>query len=87
MAEANNNRSMLLRRVQMYDFAMQEARLFLNTHPTDANAIAYFNKYRKLHEEAKAAFEKLYGPLTWDSEITSGRWEWVDNPWPWEREE
>ncbi|MCI8351945.1 MAG: spore coat protein CotJB [Oscillospiraceae bacterium] len=85
MAE-DNNRAMLLRRVQMYDFALQEARLFLDTHPTDVSAIAYFNKHKKLCEEAKAAFEKLYGPLTDDQEITSGRWEWVDNPWPWEKE-
>ena len=85
MAEANKN--LLLRRVQMYDFALQEARLFLDTHPTDPNAIAYFQKYRQLHAKAKEDYEKLYGPLTADGEITSGRWEWVDNPWPWEKEE
>ena len=58
-----NDREKLLKRVQMYQFAVTDAALFLDTHPDCAQALAYYNKYKKLLEEAKNAYEKAFGPL------------------------
>ena len=79
-----DNRATMLRRVQIAQFAAHEAMLFLDTHPHDEEALAYFKRYRDLAREAAAAFESQYGPLTAAHADTC--WNWVNNPWPWEYE-
>ncbi len=78
------NREKLLKSVQQYSFAMLEAALFLDTHPDCADALAYYNKYKKLWQEAKAEYESKYGPLTVASDANNSRWQWSKGPWPWE---
>lgn len=79
------NREMLLRRVQICDLALFEAHLFLNTHPTDKDALAYYGKYLALREKAVKEYVKKYGPLTAGQYDGGPTWKWVDGPWPWER--
>ncbi len=79
-----SDREKLLKKVQMYKFAVTDAALFLDTHPDCAQALGYFNKYRKLLKEAEEAYEKTYGPLEICSEQNASRWAWVDGPFPWE---
>ena len=81
-----SDRQKLLKKVQMYAFAVTDAAMFLDTHPDCAEALAYYNKYKKLHEEAKTQFETAFGPLTIDSDRNNTRWAWVDAPFPWELE-
>lgn len=79
-----SDRQKLLKRVQMYSFAVTDAALFLDTHPDCSEALAYYVKHKKLYEEAKEQFEKTYGPLSINSEQNNNRWAWVDEPFPWE---
>ena len=79
-----NDREKLLKNVQMYQFAVTDAALFLDTHPDCAQALGYYNKYKKLLSEAKSAYEQAFGPLEICSEQNNSRWEWVDGPFPWE---
>lgn len=81
-----NERQRLLKRVQMYSFAVTDAALFLDTHPDNASALAYYNKYKKLYKEAADEFEAKYGPLTIMSERNNESWTWVNDPWPWEEQ-
>lgn len=79
-----NEREKLLGQVRMYDFALVDAGLFLDGHPKNAAALAYFAKQKKLYDDAKATYEKKFGPLMFkDSEDTT-QWNWVSDPWPWE---
>ena len=80
-----NARSAALRRVQSARFAAHDAALFLDTHPADAEALAYFRRYNDLARDAAAAYEKKYGPLT-VSASDGTPWPWVSGPWPWEPE-
>lgn len=79
-----SNREKMLKMVQCYSFAVLEAAMFLDTHPECLDALNYYNKYKKLCEEAKAEFEAKYGPLTIDSDANNQSWQWVNGPWPWE---
>ncbi len=79
-----SERSKLLKAVQQYSFAVLEASLFLDTHPDCSEALAYYNKYKKLCDEAKKSFEDKYGPLTAASDANNKSWQWVKAPWPWE---
>ena len=74
----------LLREVQMAEFALVEANLFLDTHPTDTNALEYFCKYKQIHDKAVEAYNAACGPLT-AMQYDGGRWKWTDGPFPWER--
>jgi len=77
-------RRTLLDRVQMYEFALVEANLFLDSHPDDQEALKYYSKYAGLLQEAKAAYEKQFGSLTPAVADGATRWSWVDDPWPWD---
>ena len=74
----------LLRAVQTAEFALTEVGLFLDTHPEDENALAYFRRYREAHDRAAAAYTAAVGPLT-ALQNEGNRWKWVDGPCPWER--
>ncbi len=78
------DRGNLLREVQMAEFALVEANLFLDTHPTDENALAYFRRFRQIHDRAVEAYVEAFGPLT-ALQNEGDRWKWVDAPFPWER--
>ena len=81
-----NNREALLWQVQMASFAVDEARLYLDTHPCDATALAQYGQMRDMRLNAVNAYNAQYGPLTTDAATANNRWAWVDNPWPWEVE-
>lgn len=76
------DRQAMLNRLSGAQFACYEMRLFLDTHPNDREAIAEAcercGRARELAEE----YQEKYGDLT---PSTDGyRWNWVDDPWPWE---
>ncbi len=78
------DRNALMHDIQVYGFALVEANLFLDTHPGDQEALACYNKYNRLLEEAYAAYETNYGPLTIHGGTDSECWSWIKGPWPWE---
>ena len=80
-------REVLLKRVQICDFALNDASLFLDTHPEDAEALAYYKKYLDMRKATVDAFQDRFGPLTKDAYDGGPRWRWVDGPWPWQMEE
>lgn len=77
------NENELLRNLQMYDFAVQEAALYLNSHPNDRNALAYYQKFEYLRKQAAEAYENSVSPLTNRTDI-NGNWQYIEGPWPWE---
>lgn len=84
----NLSRSELLRQIQMASFAVVEAQLFLDTHPTEQAAISYFNRYNKKKTELCEEFTRRFGPLSlMNYESPAQSWDWVKGPWPWEMEE
>ncbi len=79
-----NEREKLMRQIRAYSFAVNEAVLFLDNHPTCRRAMGYYEKYRKLYSEAVAEYERKFAPLTMYGNDTAGGWKWATEPWPWE---
>ena len=79
-----SDREKCLKNVQRYSFAVTEAALFLDTHPDCSEALAYYNKYKKLCDEAKTQYESKYGPHSISSDANEKAWQWANGPWPWE---
>ena len=85
LPQATNERERLLLDVQMYSFAMWDLNLYLNTHPTDRNAMSLFDNYRNSYRRAINEYENKYGSLNLDKVNINGQtWEWNKSPWPWE---
>ncbi|MCL2034903.1 MAG: spore coat protein CotJB [Oscillospiraceae bacterium] len=82
-----NDRMILLKRVQVCDFALNDAALFLDTHPEDKDALDFYKKHLRLREEAAKEYTSKYGPITKADYDGGPRWTWIDGPWPWQNEE
>lgn len=77
-------KNQLLRQIQEYEFAVNELTLYLDSHPGDTRAIEKHLQLSKDLEVLKALYTKEIGPLTACDGSKSGRWSWIDGPWPWE---
>ncbi len=66
-------------------FAAWETHLFLDTHKHNTEALKKLNKFNRQAREQKQAFEAKYGALTPSDIYGETKFEWVNNPWPWER--
>ena len=76
----------LERAVADLSFVMDDVRLFLDTHPRDEAALCYYNKARKERDTFVEQFTAKYGPINFYDAGGSRQWNWVEQPWPWEKE-
>lgn len=76
-------RNEMLHQIMALQFTMIDLNLYLDTHPYDDNAIAYFNDYKQELQKLWTEYEEKYGPLTAGSNNPT-YWDWIENPWPWE---
>ena len=67
-------------------FAIVELNLFLDTHPDDEQALRDYNRLVEQFEMAKKAYTEKYGPLVnFGYGKSKHPWQWVNEPWPWDR--
>lgn len=81
-----SSRQQLMDTINQSSFAVNEMVLYLDTHPDDQEAMAYFQKQSCIRREAMKQYAQQYGPLTVDSidDTCNDTWEWMQQPWPWE---
>ena len=72
--------------INAVSFAVDETKLFLDTHPDDKEALEYFNNYNKARNQALREYAALVGPLTISTATHDRCWESAKQPWPWEME-
>ena len=80
------NRRQLMNRINQASFAVDDVKLYLDTHPCDQEALAYFHEMCRARGQALKEYAAAYGPLTADTADAScaDRWNWVSEPWPWQ---
>ena len=76
----------LIKKIREYDFAITETALFLNTHPNNTKAMNYYHSLKLEREKYFNEYEKMYGPITMYGNMDTQNWNWVNGPWPWEKE-
>ena len=95
-----SDRQMLLQKINEASFAVNDITLYLDTHPTDTEALAYFKKAMNERKTAMKEFESKYEPLIVDcvnpcennktgfaSDYPSTEhWTWADGPIPWDNQ-
>lgn len=80
-------RDELLRHVQQCSFMMTDLALYLDTHPTDADALARFMMHRDMYQQYADAYAARFGALCQKQIGADEGWPaWSNTPFPWEKE-
>ncbi len=82
-----NERQELLFQLQAADFAAHDLMLYLDTHPCCRTALTLYHEKLAEAKALRREYEEKYGPLTASSSSTETPWQWIQNPWVWERRE
>lgn len=80
-----SERAELLKKISAYAFAAYDWNLYLDTHPNDADAITMFHKMADKANELRTEYEQSFGSLTAEASSDAEYWNWIDDPWPWEK--
>lgn len=83
---SDRTKNQLMDQIQESSFAVYDTLLYMDTHPTDMDAMAYFHKQSCIRQDAMQEYAKHFGPITmyWIDETNRDTWEWMTQPWPWE---
>ena len=63
----NQQREMLLKKINEVSFAVDDILLFLDTHPDCQEALDFYRQNVAIRKEALSEYARLYGPLTIDT--------------------
>ncbi|WP_434310950.1 spore coat protein CotJB [Hominifimenecus sp. rT4P-3] len=74
----------LMKKIYEYGFAVDDVVLYLDTHPDDAEALAYYQQVRDAYEQFYREYVTTVGPLMFTEDRAADGWSWTDDPWPWE---
>jgi len=94
------DRNSLLKQLGEVSFFLDDLRLYLDTHPTDQNALETYKQYYPQRKQLLKQYADEFEPLTCDCICpdTNGsdasktlypgqpHWTWSDGPVPWDRE-
>ena len=77
----------LKRYIDLVSFAALDCAIFLDTHPSNPEALEYFEYYKNARKQALKEYSSRFSPLTLDT-VPKGAdfWAWANEPWPWEME-
>lgn len=92
------DREQLLKNINEVSFAVNDVMLYLDTHPTDQQALQFFDDCMAKRKQALEEYEQQFYPLTAhcikpDNHTISNddtkypgetHWTWADGPAPWE---
>lgn len=81
-----NEKSALFSEITEISFAMDELRLYLDTHPQSAEALALFTEYQDKRHALVAEYTEKYGAIYSYKINTENGWSWAAAPMPWETE-
>ena len=76
-----------LTQLQALEFVVQELALYLDTHPSDGEAFALFQKYTAMEQEACTSYAAATGPVMRGDAAANKTYTWPKDPWPWNADE
>lgn len=79
------SRDAMLQRISALDFYIIDLHLYLDTHPNDGEAIAMYNDCVLQVRELRDQYNENYGMLLSNICTSKQPWQWIENPWPWQK--
>ena len=73
-----------LAELQALGFAVHELAMYLDTHRDDREALELYRGYQKMYQHCREEYQRSQGPLNHVHISESERYNWLDDPWPWE---
>ena len=73
--------------IMAIDFVIKELTLYLDTHKNDKEAFKMLQEMLELSKKGREQFAKKYGPIQISDLTLSDKYNWLDNPWPWDFDE
>lgn len=83
--KVSNEKDKLLYNIQMYTFALKDLTLYLDVNNEDKKMLKKFKEYSTELDKLKNKYNSKYGPLCAFESDNINKWEWIDNPWPWDK--
>lgn len=83
-----NDKKQMLQTISELDFSLTDLNLYLDTHPSDKEALELFKKLAATLNSYVFDYEKSFGPLCARANTDTRYFMWVsdDIKWPWQRE-
>lgn len=75
----------MLKTIMALGFAAVDLHLYLDTHPEEQRALADFSNVTQQLQAVTARYEQTWQPLTYSRSAGPQRWNWINDPWPWEQ--
>lgn len=72
--------------IMALSLALNDLNLYLDLHPGDKEMLKKFNELVEVSCTKEMEFVKKYGPLEVNDGAYYEKFEWINNPWPWENE-
>ena len=80
-------RQEMLKKIQEVGFAGVDLNLYLDNNPNDQDALMIYNSVTEELKYLMQMYEMRYGPLLDHGYSPSSfPFQWVEEPWPWERD-
>ena len=76
----------LLLEIMELSFAINDLNLYLDLHPEDSKMLKKFNELVEKSCKYEMEYVKNYGPLEVIDSNSVEKFEWINNPWPWDNE-
>lgn len=76
----------LLKKIQCNNFAAYDMLLYLDTHSDDKKAFRIFQSLVNKASQLRQEYEDEYGPLSQFNTAEQECFNWLESPWPWEKE-
>ena len=67
-------------------FALDDALLYLDTHPCEEEALCYYQQTQDAYNEAREQYTACFGPLQISEVAQAETHLWTATAWPWEVE-
>lgn len=83
MVEGSSLPDTALSQLQALEFVLLELGTYLDTHSDDTEAFTLFQQMSEMERNARANYEKQFGPLTRRAAAADSRYTWLNDPWPW----
>ncbi len=80
------NKKQLFDFITEVSFALDDITLYLDTHPDCSKALAAYSQYKDMRTQAVREYNNNFGPLNKYQVNDENYFDWVNNPWPWEKE-
>lgn len=80
-----NEKEKRLYDIQKLCFYCHDLNLYLDIDPNNKYYIELYKKYNEEEKKLELEYERLYGPINLSNVNDINKWQWINNPWPWNK--